>query len=184
MMRQMTPVRYRQIACFSLLFVALSTIADDTPIVCQGAEFAQSTLSNPLPSLVLSGTEIISVDDFTPVKEPSDPTRAKLIEKLSATFTNKQDVNHTYYTEIGGAEIHLSVNGVLPYLTVQRQYQEAGQVVEAQVFRNVCYQDGMILAEDLLGRYVSNGLLLLEMQANTSGIPQDMWVFYPMVDAM
>lgn len=92
---------------------------------------------------------------------------------------NHSEVNHTYYTEIGGAELNLSVSGSLPHLTVQRQYQESGQNIEAQVFRNVCYQNGIIHSDSLIGWYVSEGLLLLEKQTNVSGIPQDMWVFYP-----
>ncbi|GAL02080.1 hypothetical protein JCM19237_4973 [Photobacterium aphoticum] len=69
-----TTVRYCQLLGVAAWMMSLPVQADaDAPMHCLTAEEVEVLLLESFPSLVLSGTEVISVDDFTPADEDVEP---------------------------------------------------------------------------------------------------------------
>ncbi len=126
-----------------------SSIGND----CNSLNFNLSAL----PSLVLVGTDLVELSTFN--LEP-------------------RALSETYQAEIGGASLGLTVSDQSKKKIITRTFQEPGENQITSVFYPVCQSESLILAGDMKGKIVEDGLLVLEQKVEVEGIPSYLWVFY------
>lgn len=126
-----------------------SGIGDD----CSSLNFSLSGL----PSLVLVGTDVVELSTFN---------------------LGLRELSETYQAEMGGASLGLTVSDQSKKKIITRTFKEPGENQLTSVFYPVCQSEELILAGDLKGKIVEEGLLVLEQKAEVEGIPSDLWIFY------
>ena len=110
-----------------------------------------------LPKLVLVGTNVITFDSF-------QPSFDKIAEHYSA--------------EIGGATLTLSIIPDSKNTQIKRTFQEPDEPIYEQLYDSVCMYENTIYAPNLIGKLVTEGLLILEIKPNVDEISTDLWVLY------
>jgi hypothetical protein len=115
-----------------------------------------STLEG-LPEMVLVGTDVVNIESLNP---------------------SSQTLESNYSVEIGGATLAIQVSQAKTVKTIRRTYQEPGTGKQVHEYSPVCTAKGLFSAEDLKGKIVEGGLLLLEEKPGVEGFPSDLWIYY------
>jgi len=142
------------ISIIMLIYVA-SCSANES--VEEGRCKVDLSLEPDLSELVLVGTDVVNIKDF----EPYNASLSK-----------------NYSSEIGGAILTLSVISESMSVSIKRTFKEPGGVVHVSVYDSVCISNDVFGAQDLFGKIVSEGVLILEKKPNVNGVPIDLWVLY------
>jgi hypothetical protein len=100
------------------------------------------------------------------------------VDALSSFKLSSQDIAGSYTSNMGGATVDLSISQSLENKSLTREFQEPGDTQKVHEYNPICELNGFISAENLKGLMVEGGVLLLELNSNTDGIPNDLWVFY------
>jgi hypothetical protein len=110
-----------------------------------------------LPKLVLLGTDVVDIAEFTPSTETPE--------------------SH-YVAEMGGAILTLSIESSDNTLNIHRKFQEPGQQPVSQAYHSTCSANEYIYSDSLTGKIVEGGILIFERNPNAEGIPDSLWVFF------
>lgn len=119
------------------------------------AECDESQEPESLPSMVLVGTDLQDVADFT----------------LSsvAMYPSKSDV--------GGAEISLKItqdnNGVY---SAARTYSEPGMPSDVRKVNDLCLNGPMLYNTSVIARFTTEGILWLELDGENSMMSTELWI--------
>jgi hypothetical protein len=117
----------------------------------------RSVASNlSMPGLVLVGTDVVDIESFN---------------------KSKEQFSKSYFAEIGGAALELSLDFTSEYLTVIRIFIEPGQAVNTKTYI-ICNSEEELSSVELHIRVVDNGVLMLETEPGVDGIPDDLWILY------
>lgn len=110
-----------------------------------------------LPKFVLVGTDVVNLENFK---------------------SSKKALSNSYITEIGGATLTFSITSNSQVISAERSFQEPGEPIKNSLYKSVCIYNDTILAENLIGKLVDDGILILEKKPDTEGIPINLWVLY------
>ena len=110
-----------------------------------------------LPTLVVVGTDVVNIESFQ---------------------SNEGRLGNNYSTEIGGAILTLSIISDSKNTNIKRTFQEPGEPIHTSLYELICISKGTLRAQNLIGKVVNDGILLLEKKPNVDGIPVNLWVFY------
>ncbi len=126
----------------------------------QNACFAEKTISqvfdNP-PKNVLVGTDVQLLNLF----------------KIAGPISSGH-----YVSEMGGANLSLDIYLKEDALNLSRTFQEPGMPKENKFYEIKKTNTSFIENNQILLVAVRNGILLLEKNSGSFGIPADMWIFY------
>lgn len=126
----------------------------------QNACFAEKTISqvfdNP-PKNVLVGTDVKLLSLF------------KIAGHISSG---------TYVAEMGGAKLSMHITKNEDAFNLTRTFQESGMPKESKSYEIINTNTSYIDNNKILLVSVKNGILLLEKNSGSFGIPADMWIFY------
>ena len=123
----------------------------------EGVCEANFSSEEDLPKSVLVGVDVVN------------------IESLPA---NVGRLGSNYSAEIGGATLALSIVIDSKILNIKRTFREPGESAHTRVYESICVSNGILRGQNLIGRVVKDGILLLERKPNIDGVPVDLWVFY------
>lgn len=152
--------------------IVLLTLAYMTPLQACSSDFQSQTTPNEesgakigcseegislkaLPTNVLVVTDIKSLDDFS-------ETGAK---------------PGKYYSEMGGAEIVISVEAGENAYRATRTFSEPTLTPESETFTLSCLKDGTAYGSDVVARFVEGGLLWLETDPTNESLPSELWIY-------
>lgn len=141
---------------FALLLSLACSVKSDSVIKGKTCEVNFSTFKG-LPTEVLFGTNIVDISSFK--------------NSLPA-------LKNEYAAEMGGAELAIYVTQKGNGITFKRTFQEPGGPVDVREYSPVCIVDYRLSAANLKGKFVKDGLLILEEKPNIDGIPDNLWIFY------
>jgi len=122
---------------------------------------SDSFLEINLPRSVIVGTDIVNIEKF------------KLSDKQLAK---------SYSAELGGATIKILVTSNLQGTSIERVFQEPGEIIHNNSYKLVCISNNTMRAENFIVRIVDDGILVLETKPNVEGISNDIWVLYNDID--
>jgi len=137
------------------LFFITSCNANDT--VNESLCKPSLSIEESLPELVLVGTDVVNIESFR---------------------SSKKALANNYLAEIGGATLNFSITSNSQIISAERTFQEPGEPIKNSLYKPVCIYNDTILAKDLIGKIVDDGILILEKKPNTEGVPINLWVLY------
>ena len=121
------------------------------------AEKTASQLIKEAPQDVLVGTDVKLLKTF----------------EVSSSFLPGH-----YVAEMGGANLSINIESKAQSLKIIRVFQEPGLPAESKSYE-IKYQDKAFIENNtLLALPIKSGVLILEKNSESSGIPMDMWVLY------
>lgn len=139
---------------FILLNITSGCTANSVAVGIDCRKNVTSGLS--MPDLVLVGTDIVDIESFN---------------------KSKDQLSKSYFAEIGGAALALSLDLTSESLTIIRTFNEPGQAVNTKTYI-ICNSEEELSSDDLHIRVVNNGVLILETEPSVDGIPDDLWILY------
>lgn len=136
----------------SLFALSACTTADVSSNAHQPAQCeALSSEASDLPADVLVGTDIAELTSF----KDSDA-----------------DITGEYQAELGGATVSVSVASD----SLTRTFQEPDADPDRRTFHSTCISGSDLIAEGMVARRVSEGLLYLEPSSDVGGMPDSLWL--------
>lgn len=140
-----------------LPFLVFITSCNANPSVSEN--ICKQDLSNELnlPEVVLVGTDVVDIESFK---------------------SSKKALANNYVAEIGGATLTFSITSNSQVISAERIFQEPGEPIKNRLYNAICIYNDTILAKNLIGKVVDDGILILEKEPNADGIPINLWVLY------
>ena len=105
-------------------------------------------------------------------ERPSDVLVGTDVADLSSFKESDAELSGEYSAELGGATVTVSVTPN----ALTRTFQEPGTDPDQRTFQPVCRSGSELIADGMIARRVSEGLLYLEPSSDVGGIPADLWM--------
>lgn len=93
------------------------------------------------------------------------------------TFEKTKSNLGGYLAEVGGASFNVELAQSKDAYILRRTYSEPGLAPEIKEYAIDCISDGLLYGENVRGKFVPEGLLLLELNSGNEFIGPDLWVF-------
>lgn len=116
---------------------------------------------------------------FTSLKTfPGDVLEGTEIYKILTYKASSAGLDKNYYAEMGGAELGIKITKHKAQKIITRTFEEPGAPKKIREYSPVCQHNEFFSAGKLRGKIVNGGIIVLEEESNTGGIPADLWVYY------
>ena len=159
---------------YTEFFARLSrpAVSRPQPVILGLALFALSACSTA--EVPTEGSQPTKCEALYPeiLGQPSDVLVGTDIADLTSFKVSDAELTGTYQAELGGATVTVSVSDN----SLTRTFQEPGTEPNQRTSQPVCLSGSQLIAESMVARRVSEGLLYLESAPDIGGIPANLWI--------
>ncbi|WP_027328733.1 hypothetical protein [Marinimicrobium agarilyticum] len=152
--------------------IVILTIVYMIPLQACSSDFQSQPINNEGKGAKMECSE----EDVSLKALPANVLVVTDIESIDA-FSETDAKPGKYYSEMGGAEIVVSVEADENAYRVTRTFSEPTLPSESETFTLSCLKDGTAYGSDVVARFVEGGILWLETNPTNESLPSDLWIY-------